>query len=355
MSAKHGLTRSFRLIGCLAAVAVLVSALFAPVASAKKAAPTNKTAIIALGDSISFGYSEEKFDLNFPAEPIGAYEGGLINIFAAKLAKREAREGNLLETENLACPGETSKGLIGDGTVAKALEASPEAHFTGGEAPCGWHNADGFARHTEYGGVSQLEGALGILGSGIPVKAITLQIGSNDELHKLTECQSVEYQKENGYPGFLECVKGEAEKVLFPTILNNIGLTIKVLRDEGKYAGPILILGFYNPQAEQLPGSDELQAALNKAAEETIAGGLYGPGVKYANPFKKTNPKKGEAAAICRYTEECNAFDKKVNLEEKVGHPVTAEEAALYPVGDIHPTPEGHKLLAGDLWKAFRH
>ena len=49
MSAKHGLTRSFRLIGCLAAVALLFSALFASVASAKKTPLTNKTTYIALG------------------------------------------------------------------------------------------------------------------------------------------------------------------------------------------------------------------------------------------------------------------------------------------------------------------
>ena len=58
MSAKNGSTRSFRLIGCLMAVAVIGSALFASVASAKKAAPT-PTAYLALGDSLSFGYKAQ--------------------------------------------------------------------------------------------------------------------------------------------------------------------------------------------------------------------------------------------------------------------------------------------------------
>src|SRR5271165_2132067 len=105
MSAKNGLARSFRLIGCLAAVALLCSALFASVASAKKSPPTNKTTYIAMGDSISYGYSEQKFDENLPAEPASAFEGGYVNKVGEKLAKKEAKENNLLETKNLSCPG----------------------------------------------------------------------------------------------------------------------------------------------------------------------------------------------------------------------------------------------------------
>ena len=48
MSAKNGLTRSFRLLGCLMAVALLASALFASAASAKTE-PTNPTAYINHG------------------------------------------------------------------------------------------------------------------------------------------------------------------------------------------------------------------------------------------------------------------------------------------------------------------
>jgi lysophospholipase L1-like esterase len=368
MSAKKGLTRSFRLIGCLAAVALLVSALFASAASAKKAPPTEKTAYIAMGDSLSFGYSEEKFDLNFPAEPISAYEGGFVNQFAAKLAKIEGRSGKLLETFNLACPGETSKGLIGNGPLGEALIAGSK--ISEGEAPCSWHNVNGFARHYEYGGASQLEAALGIIATKIPVSAVTMQIGSNDELHKLGECKSETYYKAHGFSGFIECVEGEAEKTLFPTIINNIGVTIGVLREAG-YTGKIVLLGFYNPQAFLLPGSDLLQSKLNEAIEGELALDPKFPStnVKYANPFKKTNPvKKGSTAeheAICKYTEECNEFDKHQNLikflQEKGLSKAEAEAAATekatkeFPEGDIHPTPEGHKLFAGDLWKAFRH
>lgn len=380
MLAKKGLTRSFRSLGCLMAAALLVSALFASNASAKKTEPTNPTVYINMGDSISFGYSEEKFDLNYPTEPPSAFEGGYPNLLDAKLAKKEAKLGNKLELVNLACPGETSKGLIGDGPIAEALLAeSAETHFTGGEAPCGWYNSDGFPRHYEFGTVSQLEAAVGILQSGAQVKDVTFQIGSNDELHKLGECASEAYLKAHGFESFIECVEYEAEHTLFPTIVTNLGLIVHVLRTPvteggGGYTGPIAILGFYNPQSFLVASSDALQKKLNEVLETEIKASGFGAGVAYANPFKKTNPqgKKSESPeekaahekeAICHYTEECNIFDKKIEFEKIVGHAATAEEVEGYEAsthkmipGDIHPTTAGDelfaKLLTGALKKA---
>jgi hypothetical protein len=384
MSAKNGWMRSFRLLGCLTAVALLGMALLASAASAKKTEPTNPTAYINLGDSVSFGYTAEKFDLNYPSEPPSAFEGGYPNLVGAKLAKTEAKAGNKLGLYNLACPGETSKGLIGNGPIAAALEAGKESNgFTGGESPCGWFNTTKFPRHVEYGTVSQLEAAVGMIEAGLAktgpeVKDISLQIGSNDELHKLAECSSPTYDSEHGYSGFLPCVEGEAKKTLFPMIVNNIGLTIGVLRNAG-YTGPIGILGFYNPQALLLP-SDGLQIALNGAVEATIEAGKFGPGVAYGNPFKKTNPqgKKSqttlekhllERTAICHYTEECNPFDRKIEYEKSHKVAVTTEEMAAIEAeqskleeegkgsflpGDIHPTTAGDELFAKLVGKAIK-
>ena len=118
-----------------------------------------------------------------------------------------------------------------------------------------------------------------------------------------------------------------------------------------------------------------LQASLNAHAEETIEAGLYGPGVTYANPFKKTNArgKKSqteaektaiEKAAICTYTEECNKFDRKLNEEKKLGHAVSTEEEeaieaeaaskGIYLEGDIHPTPAGDALFAKLIGSALK-
>jgi len=379
MSAKNGLTRSFRLIGCLAAVALVLSALFASVASAKKVPPTNKTTYIAMGDSVSYGYSEEKFDLNFPAEPASAFNGGLVDILGAKLAKKEAKENNLLETKNLSCPGEASVGLIGEGPIAENLiSKSGETHFTKGEKPCGWFTTNKFPRHVEYGTISQLEEAVALITAGkevggAPVKDITFQIGSNDELHKIAECSSPAYLSAHSFGSFTECLLVEAKNTLFPTIVNNLGLIVSVLRGAG-YEGPIAILGFYNPQTFQVAGSDSLQKQLNEAVEATIGAGKFGAGVAYGNPFKKTNPHNKklsvsenealEHVAICKYTEECNEFDKHQNLIEalvkggktkaEAEAAATPEATAAYPVGDIHPTPEGHALFAKTLYSALK-
>ncbi len=379
MSAKYGCMRSIRLLGCLMATMLLGSALFASVASAKKTPPTNPTAYINMGDSVSFGYSEEKFDKAAgEGDPITAFENNLVNEVAAKLAKAEAKNdtesptGNLLETFNLACPGELSKGLIGDGELAKGLE---EAHeFSEGEAPCGWHNVDGLARHYEYGGASQLEAALGIIKSGIPVKDVTYQIGSNDEIRKLTECASKTYREAHGFATEISCVIYEAEHVLFPTIINNLAVIAGTLRNAG-YTGPIGILGFYNPDEFLVSGSNTLQRELNENVEAQIAKGTFGPNVAYGNPFKKTNPagKKSQTEAevhtlqveaLCKYTEECNEFDKRVNLieyleehgysKEEAEAAATPEQVAKFPKGDIHPTPAGDELFAKELEKALK-
>jgi lysophospholipase L1-like esterase len=345
--------------GCFVVLALLASALFGSNALAKKPTPT-PTAYVALGDSISFGYKQETFIRNEEAnhaaceaheqaacEPASSFEGGFVGDFASKLAKIEKKAGNALTTINLACPGETSGGLIGNGPLGEGLEMERAAksetklHVA---APCGYHDVDGFPLKTEQGSASELEAALGVLGSGADVKAVTINIGSNDELASVRQCENPEYDAEQGFSNLVECIKTEAgpagheyEGGLFFHIITNIGVSIGTLRHFG-YEGPVVILGFYNPQAEILPGSDELQAALNAALEGTVAEGKFGPGVKVASIFPTINPSnlKKEKTTICEYTEECNAFDK-----EKTGE------------GDIHPTAKGYKVMGKATLAAY--
>lgn len=373
MSATNGSAGSFRgLIGCCLALVVVASALFASGASAK---PTLKpTAYVALGDSLAFGYKEETFNLNYPAEPVTAFEPGYVGDVAKKLAATEKKAGNALATVNLGCPGETSGGLIGNGPLGKSIEKSREEK---GEfplkvsAPCAYHNVAGFPLKTETGGVSELEYAVGVLSSGADVKAISLNIGSNDELETVGKCENPSYDAEQSFSGGLfECITVEAGLEgheypggLFTHIITDVGTSIGVLRNYG-YAGPIVVLGFYNPQAEILPGSDSLQLKLNEGFEGTIAGGKFGPGVTYANPFPTFNPQnaKKEPVKICQYTEECNENDKHVNLvkyleahgysHEEAEAAATPEATKNFPEGDIHPTALGYKKLASFVLKA---
>lgn len=374
MSATNGsaLLRSrSRLIGCCAVLVALVAAMFASNANAAKT-PLTPSAYIAIGDSISFGYKEQTFytnqGLNKSAceafdqeacEPASSFEPGFVGEVAKKLARVEKQSHNELKLFNLACPGETSDGVIGH------LLGNEEAAYD----PCGYHNTDGFPLKYNYGTASQLEAAAGIVESGIPVKLVTINIGSNDELAIVAKCESPAYLAEQGFSGGLdECIVTEAGLSgheypggLFTHIIENVGTIAGVLREVG-YTGPIDLLGFYNPQAELLPGSDALQIKLNEAFEGEIALQTakheepFGS-VTYVNPFDtfnfntaKKNGAKSEQAHLEKYTEEFNAFDKKINLEKLVGHEVTAEEAAADPEGDIHPTAAGYKAIAKLVW-----
>jgi lysophospholipase L1-like esterase len=378
MSAKHGLTRSFGLIGCLMAVALLGSALFASVASAKKP-PLTPTAYVALGDSLSFGYKRATLDANQVAnkanceasataaakgeielaraegalcEPASSFEPGFVGYFGKKLAKTEKEAGNALTTVNLGCPGETSDGLIGHNEL-----------FGGGAGaeydPCGYQNIDQYQLKAPIGASSELEAAYSLIASKSAgeVKAVSLQIGSNDELAVVAKCESA-YSPEHGFKSLGECIEHEAgeegyayEGGLFKHILTNIGETIGVLRSAG-YHGVVLVLGFYNPDATLLPGSDKLDAILNESLEYEIGSGAYGAGVKIAQPFPLINPE----AALYTEGETAKETEKKTQLEEAAICKYTEMcEGGKFPSssGDIHPTKSGYTKIGKLMVEAF--
>ena len=318
MSAKNGLTRSFRLIGCLAAVALLCSAMFASAAANAEGPPPGGPVYMALGDSISYG--AQKFNENFPTESPSYFEEGLVNFFNKDLKKTDPG----ITPVNLACPGETSNGLIGENTAlggqVSTEEPDPPALFQGpGDwHPCAYHNVDGFPLHAGLNGKSQLENALAVLNEGKPshpVKAITLNIGNNDVLGLLAQCKVEEPENVTG------CEPGG-----------------------GHYTGPIILLGAYNPLTFVSPGGvpDELAEGVNKEFVEAIAPKFTN--VTVANPFPVFNKKKKglveEQANICKYTEECNP-----NVQV-AGTPEGKD-------GDVHPSLAGYKELAKLIKKAW--
>jgi lysophospholipase L1-like esterase len=377
MSAKHGSTGSFRLIGCLAVVAMLFSAMFATVANAEKP-PLKPTAYLALGDSLSFGYKAATFNANKAAhktaceaaeaaagkgetalaqhegakcEPAAYFEPGFVGDFGAKLAKTEKTAGNSLATVNLGCPGETSSGLIGHTFGGPAAEYNP----------CLYLNLEGYPLKTAFGSASELEAAASLIESKTDgeVTAVSLQIGSNDELGVVAKCENPTYDGEHGFGSLTACLVHEVGPEgyaysggVFSHILNNIGLTIGVLRGAG-YTGTILVIGFYNPDATILAGSNTLEKILNENLEKAVEKS-YGPGVKIAQPFPLINPEaalytetetakekekkvKTEVKAICRYTEMC----------------VTTEGKVPSSSGDIHPTAKGYSAIAKLMTAAF--
>jgi len=338
----------------MALVLALSALVFAPGAANAQPAPGGPI-YMALGDSISFGYSAQKFNENFPTESPSRFEQGLANFFNKDLSG--ANKG--ITAVNLACPGETSNGLIGEnpllGGQVSTEPTSPPAPYQGlGDwHPCAYHNVDGFPLHAGYGSISQLEDAISVLTEENKVtkkpnvvKAITLNIGSNDELAAIAQCKievTEEFEKtgKSKY-GFtpeqavVGCITFTSKNITVPHILANIGDTLGVL--DHYYSGPIILLGFYNPDAFVLPGSDALQKGTNEAVEADVL--PHFPNVTFANPFPVfnkfalTEKTVKEQAAICKYTEMCNP-----NVQAPGGMPAGKD-------GDVHPTIAGYKELA---------
>ena len=405
MQATNGSVVSFgsrgRLIGCCMALALALSALvFAPAAANAEAAPT--TTYLALGDSISFGYTQEKFNIHYPNESPSYFEEGFTNYFTSDL-KKATEVGKTIRLVNDACPGETSNGLIGENEeiggkgstesieeVEQKKEEKLNRWYGGYQGlgdyhPCKYHFVNGLPLHNSLATTAQLEEAVSILTKNNPytgkpnvVKAITLNIGSNDELAGITQCKDevfYEYatkgQSESEWEGKkgkvfspaessgagITCLQWSAIHVTIPHILGNIGTIITVLEKAG-YKGPIVVLGFYNPDSEVLPSSDLLQEALNYYLETSVVAPFNAGyhNVTFANPFPVFNKGAGipeeefkkeggtngkqEQASICKYTEMCNP-----NVQ--TGEPPTGKN------GDIHPTVMGYKALAKLVNEAY--
>jgi lysophospholipase L1-like esterase len=344
----------------LGLVALAVFAGLAPAANARPAASVST--YLALGDSISFGYSEQVFNENFPNESPSFFEAGFTNDFAQDLA-RPSEAGRGLTLVNDGCPGETSNGLIGENpALGGKTSTEPAGHNPQGLGdyhPCAYNNVDGLPLHNSLsvGGqsISQLEDALSILKEGHPahpVQAITLNIGSNDELAAITQCKN-EVTEEFTNTGkskygatpeaaVIGCIAVSSEKITVPHILANIADILGVLDSTapggGHYTGPIVLLGFYNPDALILPGSDALQEGLNAAVQADVL--PHFPNVTFANPFPVFNrgdKPAQEQASICKYTEMCNPNVPGGSSDN----------------GDIHPSPLGYEVLGRLVNRAY--
>lgn len=279
MQATDGMRGALRWHGrrgaCCVAIAFALCAVFAASASAMEHYTQKRESYLALGDSLAFGYSQEIYNLlEKQGDPAGpgtskgatSFERGYATFYFNKINKGFVQRGHKYKKpvlyQNLACPGETTASLIGNGEAGTIMESSLGATT---EAPCAYQEVfssrgiDGLGGplHTGYSGMSQLEKAAktvfedqqvteiepGVREPERPPKAITIDIGLSDELPLKSECASAS-------EGLLPCVEKGIAK-----IAKNVYDIVYVLRhatllgwpEQADYNGPITLIAPYDP------------------------------------------------------------------------------------------------------------
>lgn len=232
--------------------------LVAPVTVVADPGHRSQKVLLALGDSISFGFQAPK--MTIPPDP-GDFGTGYVDVLSARDPS--------LQVTNFSCPGETTTTLINGG--------------------CIWTEA-GFALHDAYQG-SQLEAAVAFLRDHRRDSVtVTLSVWSND-IRELAEACG----------GDLGCIseRAPAEIAAFSARLGQI---LDALRKAGPSARITVLLGTHTFPPPS-PEIDAVYAALNAAIVDTARASR----VTIADPRVVLNP-SGDAerhAAICTYTLVC--------------------------------------------------
>jgi hypothetical protein len=377
MQAMNGFAVPFRRLGgCVFALALVISALLASGASAAKIPVTHSD--LALGDSLAFGYSQQLYNEGEKAgDPATGFEHGYANYYYNG-SKAKAAGDQLI---NDGCPGETTDSMIGNKTLGSVLDP------TEGEAPCpyqeAWNafhkNGTGGPLHHPYVGKSQLEDALGVIGTeaalGKPVKTVTLNIGANDELHAIAKCEAeAKPSEEAAYIKALEEGKSEAEAQkaaeeagkayvktcietkatkLFEHILHNIGSIVFALRHgelfgSVNYTGKIVFPGAYDPYGnvfgtgELLTGSFSLASILDFHEKKLLTDEGTEAAEEGHEPFK-----------AC-FTEVLHTFNpgnatEPTKLQTWTNMANFTEFEGKKNGPDIHATPVGYHEIGGAL------
>ena len=285
--------RRMRLICVLAVVA---AALLSPVAQAAKTGPKvvpPKHHYLALGDSLAFGFQQDKFNALFPNEDPSAFNTGYVDDFAAKLADIRHK----IKTTNFGCPGEWTDSFLG-------------------AAPCPYT----FPLHDPFSG-SQMDAAETFLKAHPrQTSPVTIDIGGNDVLHVVSACTA----NPAPYPDTVTCVAAQTPATA-AHIAQNLGTILDNLRDRSPKT-EIIVVGLYNALAAQFgPSSDALAVLLNDAMADTAA--AYG--ARFADPLPVFNPPgPNEIPTLCALVAVCG------------------------PLHDIHPTDAGYQALAEVVFAA---
>jgi lysophospholipase L1-like esterase len=238
---------------------------------------------LALGDSVPFGFRPDQSPPTYgdPRNFTGSPE-----IVGADLHL------NLL---NAACPGETTDSFID----ATSLSYGCENHL----GASGGYRAS-YPLHVPYDfpQESQLDYAVRTLQRTPDVRLVTVQVGAND--------------------GFVcgaapdRCGGGGAVPNVADHVRANVDSILRVLRDTGRYAGPIVVVSYYAPDYRD--GGAGGWQAISKALA---------------------------SAAAAHRAILANGFEAFRPIAEQKGAGNCMKAGLLIP-NDFHPTLEGQRLLA---------
>jgi lysophospholipase L1-like esterase len=251
--------------------------------------------VLALGDSLTFGFQRDKFVAGLPDPDPATFNTGWVDLLAARLAGEDDEDDDEgVQVVNLGCHDETT------------------GSFLAGPCP---YRALGFRLHVDYDG-AQIDAAERFIETNRPgVKAAIVSLGANDALELLEACGSL---------GNIPCVMGG-----FPALVETVARNYAEILGRLSAAAPrirIVVLLLYNPFA--LPALDPtgLSNQLTRTLNEAIATVAEANGARVADPFREFNRGR-QPKTLCALTLMCTS-------------------------GDIHPSDRGYKVLFQSIWKA---
>jgi lysophospholipase L1-like esterase len=202
---------------------------------------------------------------------------------------------------NASCPGETT---------ASFSDVTAQSNGCSNAVGSGIAYRDNFRLHVNYHG-SQLDYALRVLEKAPHVRLVTLQLGANDGFL----CQAA-----GG------CTSPEQIAVVAEQVRANLKTILDTLRSEGDYRGRIVVVTYYAlnyADPTVVAGTQILDQAITAVATQV-------KGVVVADGFAAF---QGPSLAAG-------------------GSPTAA--GLVYP-NDVHPTPQGQRLLATAVEQAVGH
>jgi lysophospholipase L1-like esterase len=223
-----------------------------------------KKFIVALGDSLAFGFQQIRFNEN----PDPSNFTGFVDVFTQMV--NETPPGKFADAVNFGCPGETSTSLL--------------------SGPCAYHVEEGFPLHVNYDG-AQIDAATAFIAAHPGrVGTVIVDIGSNDLLALVDSC---------GGTSNLQCIAAGLPSVI-ATLVANYTEILSRLRAVAPQA-VLLVVQLYNPLAIVDPASNILLPPINDA----IASVAQSFNAALANPFPGINLAPPQPETLCDLTLIC--------------------------------------------------